>query len=203
MLMNVYEAKLKTFYLDFVHFVEARNSRSELVTHIESIKCHTTRRDLRPSKPVVSKIACQQLLQLSRSYKKVFQKLQESLNKKIDDFTTDVYSKLSNSQIYIDQQVGLLVSRIEVVEKKVEHVRKEEGPNSTNPLECVERCVVVSGLPYQEDEDLKYKLLSLLEAMSIEGEVLGFKRLGGGPVPLVKWLYIQMRVQRFWQINKS
>ena len=106
---------------------------------------------------------------------------------KLDNFNQQVDAKFQDLNVYIDGEVTKLVSRIEKNSSNINKIISQDSVTPPSPLECIEKCIVISGLVFAPQEDLPYKIATMLEKIDCGSVILeDAKRMGNAPNPLVK-----------------
>ena len=116
-----------------------------------------------------------------------------SFERKLDCFKEDIMTEIDNKisvmkNEFIVQykQLETKVLTIEANVKEVERTRStiqavQDNDSNKDPLNDSERCIVVRGLPFEPDEDLGFKVATLLSALGEELQatinVVSFERL--------------------------
>ena len=115
-----------------------------------------------------------------------FRKCMEKFENKLDNFN-QVDAKFQDLNVYIDGEVTKLVSRIEKNSSNINKIISQDSVTPPSPLECIEKCIVISGLVFAPQEDLPYKIATMLDKIDCGSVILeDAKRMGNAPNPLVK-----------------
>ena len=87
---------------------------------------------------------------------------------------------------YVESKMSRLVTRIEDVEKS-HPISKTANNTYDDPFATHDDCVVASGLVFEEEEDLSFKIATLFQSMgACDAIVVSAKRVDRGHTPLVQ-----------------
>ena len=121
-----------------------------------------------------------------------FKQHERNIGEKFEKFEETLNKEVKGCKDYIDTEIGIVCSRVDDLQKSVVNLSGRSCTHdSIPPLQCIEKCVVVSGLAYEHDEDLGFKLDNLFDSFIPEADkdhvkAVDHKRMGTGPIPLVK-----------------
>ncbi|KAI8486095.1 hypothetical protein Bbelb_361950 [Branchiostoma belcheri] len=105
-----------------------------------------------------------ELKSLSQKIDGMQSSLEKQLNKKKmvtetkDELKAELERKTEEIGVNIDLEMGHVMARIEAIEKKMSGTNKADRPGEFDPDESV----IVSGLPFEEGEDIQAKIEGLL-----------------------------------------
>ena len=129
-----------------------------------------------------------------------FKTLYVNLTQKFSDFEQSMKVEGEKTRDYVDQEVGIIVRRLEDLERKFTATSEigdvQVAHNSDNinksPLECIENCLVISGLHYPHEENQSAKVNDILEYLIPENEkgnimILAVKRMARALILWLRW----------------
>ena len=115
-----------------------------------------------------------------------FRKIMSNFDSKLDKVTEKVDFALKEMDNFIKGEVCKIISRIEKIEKQIE-TSNITNSEPKDPLSVIEKCIVISNLPFDHQEDFEHKVATLLEVMDCgDISIEACKRMGRAPHPLVK-----------------
>ena len=119
-----------------------------------------------------------------------FTKLETRLTNGFDDLKTKV-TNYTESVSKFDDRISKLENKIDQITNGNTVSCKCRAEDSLPPLNCIDKCIVISGLPFDHGEDLNYKIETLFdlfvpEIQKDQIKILDCKRMGKAPTPLVK-----------------
>lgn len=126
-----------------------------------------------------------------------FNKGIDSIKSMISDLKCDLSNRIDSVTTYVDTQVKQVIARVDAQDIKIASIAAQPA---LPPLEDIDRCVIITGLPMEKDEDshsLQAKIEQLLAVMDVSEAVfvsqytrLGLARSASRPVgnfcPLTK-----------------